>query len=107
MEEKIKEAILCALEYQTSVREKLSSEEVDLIITQATTQLKALFVEAVSEGNIATIIGKFFGLIKVNPKNDIYKDITIAKTAEEIVNWRITYGLAHAIAQVIAEKVEK
>ena len=45
MEEKIKEAILCALEYQTSVREKLSSEEVDLIITQTTTQLKALFVE--------------------------------------------------------------
>ena len=63
--------------------------------------------EAGSKEKIATIICKFFGLIKVNPKNDIYKDITIAETAEKIVNWHITYGLAHAIAQVRAEKVEK
>ena len=57
--------------------------------------------EAGSKEKIATIICKFFGLVKVDPKTDIYKDITIAKTAEKIVNWHITYGLAHAIAEAI------
>jgi len=70
---------LCALEYQTSVREKLSSEEVDLIITQAITQLKALFVEAVDKTDLYTLFGNYLSRGVIN-KIDIPDLIEAAKS---------------------------
>ena len=53
---------------------------------------------------IAEIARKHFGVAKVNPKTDIYKDKIMADVCGKTLNWYMTHGLAQALQDYLKGK---